>query len=230
MTTLVHNSQIDQLLYAYVRVNGFTASSTSTNATTAITTAVSTAGKGGVAVPLQVASASAVGVITTGSDNRVEIYDATTKQKISDDSNEVYGRITESAGVYTLSYYTLVAGVETASTVAQSIDFEFIYNFDFGRLPINALTAVKARNISDDPSSSSGSLFDEVLTVTALNTVSDLTKTPTGTVKLFVNGQAVSSLTTAFTVVGKAITWNATNSGYALRTTFEVIASYNTLE
>lgn len=228
--TLVHNSQIEQLLYAYVRVNGFTASGTSTNVTTAITTALSTAGKGGVAVPLQVASASVVGVITTGSDNRVEIYDATTKQKISDDSNEIYGRITESSGVYTLSYYALVTGVETAVTVAQDIDFEFIYNFDFGRLPQNALVAVKARNVSDDPSSGSGSPFDEVLTVTALNTVSDLTKTPTGSVKLFANGQMTSSLTNAFTVVGKVITWNATNAKYALLTTFEVIASYNTLE
>lgn len=71
----------------------------------------------------------------------------------------------------------------------------------------------------------------ELLTVTALNTVSALTAAPNVTkqVKLNVNGQIVSSLASpaTFSVAGTTITWSAVNAGYSLVTTDSVVAEYD---
>lgn len=232
--SLLQAKQINKQLAAYVRVSGFSASGTSDPVTTDITTVLSTAGEGAVSVPLQVADTTNIGVITTGN-NRVEIYDATTKLKLQDGGNEIYGRLTESSNVYTLSYFTLVAGVETAYSFATTvIDFEFAYKFDFNRLPFASIINVKTRNVSDDPSNSgTGGLgIVEVLTVTAPNTLANLTKTPNGGVILFVNGQGITSADSpaAFTRSGKELTWSATNAGYALATTDLVVANYSSYE
>lgn len=59
--------------------------------------------------------ASAVGVVTSAPNNRCEIRNSSTLKAIDDGAgNLVYGRITESSGTWTLSYYSNVAGVETA--------------------------------------------------------------------------------------------------------------------
>lgn len=220
----------------YVRVNAFTADGASDVATTAITAALSTAGRGGVSVPLQVsASEEGAGIIATGN-NRIEIYDAGTEAKIRDTGgNEIYARLTHSTGVYTVTYYSLVAGVETAYTAfsTRSIDFEFPYRFDMARLPSDFAIAVRARNVTDDPAGGAVS-FCEQLTVTGTNTLSNLTKTPTSSTNiiLFVNGESVDAFgsgSAAFSVIGKAITWNAANI-FTLETTDRVIAWYSTNE
>lgn len=59
--------------------------------------------------------ASAAGVVTSAPNNRCEIRDSSTLKAIDDGAgNLVYGRITESSGTWTLSYYSNVSGVETA--------------------------------------------------------------------------------------------------------------------
>lgn len=235
--TQIPAKQIFKIQAAPVRVGALSvaSSATSTVVTTGITTALSTAADGS-SVPLQVSSSNGLGIITTGANNRCEIYNATSKDKIlAANGEEVYGRLTEASGVYTLSYFTLPnTGTETAYTFpsATSIDFEFGYRFDFARLPIDALISMSTRNISDDPSGAgSGTLFAEQIAVTATNTLALLTKTPVAasTLELIVNGTSQDSFAD-FSLSGRTITWNAGAAGFALATTDRVIARYSTLE
>lgn len=228
--------QVIKIVSAPIRVSNFSASSTSSTITTAISTAVSTAGAGGVSVPLQVSSSdSTIGVIASGTSNRIEIADSDTKDKITDgDGNEVYGRLTHATGVYTLTYYSLVDGTETSYSFssATNIDFEFNYRFDFARLPTDFAIAIGTRNIAQDPRSSGGTPFAEALTVTAQNTLANLTKTPisASTLELLLNGESFNSLSGAFSVSGKTITWNAVTAGVTIETTDGVFVRYNTNE
>lgn len=231
----VKRRQLDFPIVAPIGISGFTAVGTSSVVTSVITTALSTAGDGGVSVPLQASSNNSVGVVTTGTTNRVEIVSASTKERLIDASgNEVYGRLTESGGIYTLSYYSLISGTETAYTMpSTSIDFYFNYCFDAYRLPADFAVRLPTKIISDDPSNQGGKEFIERLTVTALNTVSNLTKTPiSGSLKLIVYGvtHTLVDSPTPFSVSGKAITWNANNAGYSLETVDNVVACYFTNE
>lgn len=59
------------------------------------------------------------GVITTAPNNRVIVQDKETEDNIEDaEGQKVYGRITEAAGVWTLSFFTNEAGTETAHSLA----------------------------------------------------------------------------------------------------------------
>ena len=237
--TLFKAKQISKLLAAQIRVAGFAASGSSNVVTTPITSALSTAGDGGISVPLQVSASNGLGVVTTAPNNRIEIYDATSKAKISSAGFEVYGRLTEAAGVYTLSYLTLPSsGVEAAHTwgVSTNIDFEFVYRFDFARFPTDAIVGITTRNVNQDAGGSAGieRIFSEQLTVTATNTVSNLAKNPSSTTLwLEVNGQIIDSFgggSAQFSVASKVVTWSAVNAGYAMETTDRVVARYATTE
>jgi hypothetical protein len=62
---------------------------------------------------------AAAGVITSAPNNRVIIQDKETEDNIEDaEGQKVYGRITESGGTWTLSFYTNEAGVETAHSLS----------------------------------------------------------------------------------------------------------------
>jgi hypothetical protein len=235
--TRLKSKQIERILAAPIRLTGLAVATTtaSTVVTTPITTALSTVGDGGVSVPVVVSSSNGLGLVTTGASNRVEIYSATSKDKIlATNGEEVYGRLTEASGVYTLSYFTLPnSGTETAYTfpAAATIDAEISYRFDFDRLPVDALIAMSSRNIAQDASSASGTLFGELIAVTATNTLAALTKTPTSQsiVEMVVNsGRQEPGWD--FTISGKTVTWNAANAGFALVTTDRVYFLYATLE
>lgn len=230
-----------KFLAASIRASNFTANGASATVTTAITTALSTAGDAASSVPLQAAATTGLGVLTTAPNNRCEVYNATSKDKFLDNKGEeVYARLTEALGAYTLSFYTLPNnGTETAYTFSAStaIDFEFAYRFDFGRLPSDAIVGVSTRNVSQDPSLNAGTAFLERLLPSAQNTLPSLTKTPTSatTLKLIVNGLVYDSLggLGAFytaNISTKAITWSAANAGFSIDTTDRVIAEYLTLE
>ena len=70
------------------------------------------------------------------------------------------------------------------------------------------------------------------MTVTGLNTLANLAKTPIdNSLAIYINGKAeTEGASEAFTRVGKAITWSATNAQYDLETTDDVVAHYNTQE
>jgi hypothetical protein len=220
--------QVQKLLDGVVRVVNFAAVGLDDVVTTALTTALSTASSTGGVMPLQVASASVFGVVTTAAKNKVAIFDTATKLPISSGGNEVFGRLTEAAGVYTVTYFTLVAGVETAYNMpATNIDFEFFYRFDFERLPADFATGVSARVVSDDPTG--GSIpVEELRTVTALNTLQALSfaPAPANSLVLVVNHLEYSPLDGAFTVTGTAVTWIPGVAGFNLETTDKVVAKY----
>jgi hypothetical protein len=234
---MVAAKQIRRTLSASARVSGVSVSGNSAVVTTQITTTLSTAGDGGVSVPVQALGGSnTIGVIVTSPNNRCEIYNGTTKEKIAGAGSEVYARLAESSGTYTLSFFTLVAGTETAHTFASAtpIDFEFNYRFDFARFPADGIVGIKSRNVADD-ASSNGSVITESLTVTALNVISSLSKTPdkSSNVLLIINRVCYTPLGGAaapFSLAGKDITWNAANAGFSLETTDIAQVRYTTNE
>lgn len=232
----IQAKQIARVLAAAIRVNGFAVATTtsSTVATSAITTALSTASDGS-AVPLQVSSSNGPGVITTGANNRIEIYNSTSKDKIlAANGEEVYGRLTEAGAAYTLSYFTLPnTGTEAPYTfpAATTIDFEFAYRFELHQVPTDSIIALSTRNINNDSSAGGAAPFGEVLAITATNTVALLTKTPTSqsTVEFTVNGQ-MARPGFDFTIAGKTITWVPATALFDLATTDLCYVTYFTLE
>lgn len=226
--------QIKKYLAASIRISGLTAtiSNTSTNVTSVVTNSLLTAGYNGQAVPLIISNSETAPGIITSTNNRCELYYTTNGNKIEYQGNEVYGRLTQSSGVYTLSYFYLLAGVETAYTIPSTttIDFEFNYRFEFKDLPTDAIIATKQRYIQDDIASIGGRERTEKLTVSSLNSISALSVTPlAGTsIKLIINGYVLDSLSTspAFTIVGTAVTWNSSNADWDVETTDEVFANY----
>jgi hypothetical protein len=226
---LLQPKQVEKYLNGFVRVNAFAGTGASNNVTAAITTALSTASSSGGSVPVQVSGATQQGVVVGTNLNRVAVFAAATKLPIADsDAREVYGRITEAAGVYTLTYYVLVAGVETAHTLAAtSIDFEFSYQFNFADLPANFATGVTARNVVED--AGGGALFEvQTVTPTALNTLPTLSfaPNPANSLVLEVNGQSCRSSAGFFSLAGTTITWTPATAGFNVTTTDSIIASY----
>lgn len=75
---------------------------------------------------------AAEGVPTTDPNNIVALYSKDTGEEIEDAGGQrVYGRITEAAGVWTLTYYTNEAGVETAHSLSSQnirIVFREVFN------------------------------------------------------------------------------------------------------
>jgi hypothetical protein len=234
--------QIEKLLASFVRIDGIaTGAADATIITTDLTTVLGTAGEGGGAVPLQVATATTPGVVTSGTYNRCEIYNALTKEKLFRETDgaggggeELYARITESTGVYTSEYFYIdaITGVETAYTfpATENIDIEIPYQFTFATLPRTFAIGVKSRNVADD-AKSNGYTTIEKLTVTAVNTVSNLSVAPVDAAKveLIVNGQNFFAVE-HFSVTGLAISFSApqlTAMGLGqIDTTDEVYARY----
>lgn len=231
--------QIIRPLAAFVRVGSFAATGSSGNATAAITAALNSAGDGGVSVPLQPASSTAIGIFVLPPFNRVEVWEASTGSKILANGNEVYGRLTESSGTYTLSYFSLVSGTETAYSfpASQSISFEFAYRFDFARLPATAILAARSGSSAATPAGPAvPQSFRERLTIASQNTVPALARSPVdaASVALIINGVSYDTFggaAAAFSVnLGtRAITWSAANSGFNLDVSDRVIAEYNSL-
>jgi hypothetical protein len=107
-----------------------------------------------------------------------------------------------------------------------------VYRFTLAQLPTDAIVAVNVRNVSNDAggAGASSAMFVEQLTVTATNTLSNLSFAPTTSsqVMLFVNGK-MEFAGTSFTLSGQAITWvsGSGGAGYSVLTTHQVIAVYN---
>lgn len=78
---------------------------------------------------------STAGVVTSAPYNKVDIRDLSFETYIEDANGQrVYGRITESAGTWTLTYYTNEAGVETAHSLASTnirVYYVEVFNQEF---------------------------------------------------------------------------------------------------
>ena len=133
------NKELATIITASPLISGVMANSTSTIITTPLTISLSTAGFFGLALPVVVsANEKTQGIITASGFNKVWIYNANTLDRISHPAGyPIYGRITESVGVYTLTYYYLLSGVETAYSIPGpiSILFEAPYRAEIALLP-----------------------------------------------------------------------------------------------
>lgn len=103
--------------------------------------------------------ANTEGVLTTAPTNYIQLIESTTGQEIEDSEGlRVYGRLTESAGTWTLSFYVNDAGVETAHNLS-SQDINFLYRevFDAANRPTigaNVATYDSLQVIADIPDAS----------------------------------------------------------------------------
>jgi hypothetical protein len=234
---LLQAKQLKKWLDAYVPMDSLAATGTSIDVTADLTALLATAGSGWVAVPLQVGTpATQIWVRADAAHNKVELFFNATGKKVNDGfGNEVYGRITEALWVYTLTFYSMISGVETSydfGIVPVTIDSEFEYLFDFYRLPESLHYTV--RRTYDDLGAGSGTLVTENLPITALNTITSLAYLPdsNANVLLFINGKEEDTLwgTPSFSVAGSAITWSSANAGYDLETTDKATARYTTAQ
>lgn len=234
----IQSKQVQKILTGPVKITGITVTSSNSSVvvTSAITSALTVAGDGGVSVPLQVSSGTTVGgVITTAPLNYTDIWNNVSKDKLeTTTAREVYGRITNSGSVYTLSFYYLdSSGVEQPYifTATTTIDFDFNYRFEFHQAPADIIVSQLSRNVSQDAHGAGSITRYELLSVSGLNTITALSTTPTSAtaVKLFVNGKLEDPLggSPSFTISGGVnITWNSANAGYSVDTTDRVVAEY----
>lgn len=217
MANRIQRKQLDWIKGVPVEIVGFASTaSDSAVVTTAISTALSTAGRLGGAVPVQITTNTETqGIVTTGANARSEIKLTATGKKIDGDGegNEVYGRLTEAAGVYTLSYfYNDATGTEQTYTFASSenINFTICYRYRSDDIPVDALYGILSRDIQQDPGTSVFIPVDEVVTITGTNTFAALSQIPNPLTafKLKVNGVPFDSLAgSPVSVAGTTITW-----------------------
>lgn len=231
--------QIERIFTGYVNLLTLSTNGTTVNATTSIGTALTTAGFGGGSVAnVRSTSESTVGLIVSPTErNKVQVFLTSNKKPVFYAGEKVYGRLTYSASVYTISLYYDLAGVETAYNTGGAVNLDYIlsYRFAFKDIPADMFMSVlqKYPYWEFNDSIKQGKTVEEKLTISAPNTVSGLTYVPTvGTkVTLYINGKAElnTGASPAFTTSGTVITWNATNAEYALATTDVAFARYQTL-
>ena len=110
--------------------------SATTDVTTQITTLLSTAGANASSVSLKVSANDYDTGVVVGL--QVDVLDSSNGPIANPTTgNEIYGRITEAAGVYTLSLYENIAGVETTytPTAGFTANVSVYYAFDFVSYP-----------------------------------------------------------------------------------------------
>lgn len=220
--------QIEKQLAGYVFFEQAAVTGDTADVTTALTTAASTAAEGNRPVPVQPAAAGTVGFITSGN-NVVQVYDENGVKIASVVGDEVYGRLVEADDVYSVDFFTVADGVESAYTFASAttVRLSAPYRFAFSDLPTDAIVGTETRFISNDPSNGSPE-FQETLTVTATNTLSQVVRNvrTDRPVTLNVNTVSIPSTTGAFTVSGRTVTWVPATAGYDLDTTDSVTITY----
>lgn len=135
------SKQILKYLGLPVTTAVFNANGLSMNITSVLTTCLTTAGTGGTSVTLQpTAVETTTGVVTS---KRVTLIQSPSGfLPLSNNNRVVYGKITHSSGVYTLTFYYLDAtGTETAYnfTTSTPVTMVFTYRFEFHQAPVDLL-------------------------------------------------------------------------------------------
>ncbi len=136
-------------------------------------------------------SDTVLGVVTTAPYNKVILRQGTGAN--TDDAyldtlgNVVYGRLTEAAGVWTLTYYSLVAAVETAYSFGGASDIKWYYQQIYNPL-IDAPVYSEFASIPSD--SATSDVMDASATQRGL--VNLLTQSFTG-IKTFITGIVTSA-------------------------------------
>lgn len=231
--SFIKAKQIRKMFEAPMVISGFTTSAGTSNIVTSSLSTIATSE----GVPVQVANETNFtrGFVVSGN-NIVDIVESASKTAIQDKKgNEIYGRLTKPGADYIVTFYSLVGGVETEFSIQAGIPINLVvaYLYDFNSLPSDALRRIAGAVVGQDPTLGAVE-FQELLTVSSTNTVSNLAKSPISNsepMQLIINGQIEDNLSNgAFSISGKIITWNQTNAGYPLETGDRVVAKYKTFE
>ena len=181
-------------------------------------------------------SDSQAGVYTNAPQNKVIIRKAANGKALVDTSNnQIFARLTEAAGVWTLTFYTQSGGVETALNWSGQVDANAAFHYrwcETVQLSNMAPTSVVEAGESIDefqassPFLHSHALPDYISVTSNGQTALTLAATPKfSKVDLFVNGQVQGQgAGKDYTLSGTAITW--LDRHFVLATTDEVIAVY----
>lgn len=133
--------QIDKITEQYIKIPAFTANGSSDDITSALTSVLTTAGAGGISVPLQIGSTTSEGVNTSAIVNILK--NSSNRNVLDTGSSIVYGKLTVTSGVYTLTYFSTNAYDDTEGThsfpTSTTIDIYIKYFFTFGALPNNSV-------------------------------------------------------------------------------------------
>lgn len=223
---MIKAKQIDALVGRAFWSSAIAAPSTGTTLT--VTTLLSGKTAGG--------TDTQVGVFTTAPNNKVYLRKVSDGKAVTSNGAQVFGRLTYSTGVWTVTFYTQSGGSESAfnwsgnADAGASLSLRFVESVQIAnKLPSDE---VEAGESIDEMQASSPLLHQhpapDILTVSSNGqTALTLAATPKwGTaVALEVNG--VSYLNGAgkdFTVSGTTLTW--LNRQFQLATTDEVVAYY----
>jgi len=228
----VQAKQISKVLAGWVALTNQTVSNANSLAiTSALTTALATAGNNSTSVPLNANGSYNTEGVIVGSSAIVPIYSYPAGQAIEQGGFEIYGVLTYSSSVYTVSfYYNNATGTQTAATLNQAINLLVPYAYTFNDFPFSAILAATNADPGGMGGAGTALYVDTGISVTGTNTISNLTKLPANgsNVILFVNGQALAS-GVGFTVSGQAVTLSSTNisnNGYSITTTDNIFAVY----
>jgi hypothetical protein len=231
MATVISRSQISRKYSTgFQLATNFTTTSGISNTVTAVFGVLCTTDNVPVQVGNTVLSSETLGYVLN---QKIRIWDAVSKSAIKDSlGNEIYGKITKPSSDFLLNYFSLVDGVETTYSIAAGlgIDFAPIYVYNDLNLPIDSATRVDAVEVGQDPAKRA-TTFSELLTISAINTLSNLTKTPVvgEEVKLIINGIDYSTIDGSLSVSSKTITWlfTSSNNGFDISTSgYTVKAEY----
>ncbi len=134
--TRAERKQIDNNKIGQMFVSGFIAAGASDIVTPELVIA---AAADSVTVIPSTGTGSSLGFLVTNPLNKIKIVSNTTKSLIGDiNSNEIFGRLTEAAGVYTLSYFSMQSGIEVSVSLNQTIGFFLEYNYEFKDFPFDS--------------------------------------------------------------------------------------------
>ena len=225
--------QIFYILNARIGVSGFTsAGGTSDTINSALNSALSTASRSGGSVPLQVGSSAQEGIETATGKNLTPLYDSQGHRLLDTTGTDVYGKVTFGGTNWTLSYFSAPGGTEAPISISAGtlLGFEFDYRFNLADLPRSAISATTDRRISPDPAQTGMRLAQEILAVTADNTLAAASNAQTGAIAyLIVNNLSYRATgpTPPCAVSGKAWSWNQANAGFKLIAGDDVVAVYS---
>ena len=167
--------------------------------------------------------ANTEGVITTAPNNYVSIVDSSLGEEIEDGSGRrVYARLTEAAGVWTLSFYVNIAGTETAYNLP-STDISIFYREVFG--PTNLRPTIPADVARFDSLNATADIVDASTTLAGkVNTVAQ----SFSGVKNFVDGAQVTGDNVVTETASQTVT-NKTITGASIQTPTRLDVKQDTL-
>ena len=236
MSNLIKDYQLGSFKGGFLALSGFsTAGGASDTVSTPLATLAATATRSGGSLPTQAANlnpgSEATGFVTGAPLNKVEIRTASGLHIQDTNGFDVYGRLTVVGSTWTMTYYSLAGGTETAFTgMAASTMLTFLLPafFKLNDYPYSADYVVADISLDSDVSQIGKRPTSQALSIVTTNAVPNLSQTPVGELTLRVNGIGHSTLDVASAVSysGTSVTWVPANA-YTLPVGANVIAYYN---